>query len=236
MLKGKQSNQLWKQWDAKAQKEGIHKTVYFAHGDEYSGDWKNNKKSGKGTQRRKDGTVYDGDWKDDKRHGFGTLAMRLKSEKFDQYRKLYAGGWKNDKRHGYGTNYYREDQYYEGEWYEDKRSGWGRMYYSDGSIYEGEWFNDKRNGQGMHRLSNDNRYEGSWKDDKKHGSGKFFYLDKGQVYQGTWIDDVPKCGSLEGFDEERASNPPEFPIPVCTLADRESVLQEGVSQVLSEDT
>ena len=41
---------------------------------------------GKGTQRRKDGTVYDGDWKDDKRHGFGTLAMRLKSEKFDQYR------------------------------------------------------------------------------------------------------------------------------------------------------
>ena len=69
----------------------------------------------------------------------------------------------------------------------------------------------------LYSLGNDNRYEGSWKDDKKHGSGKFFYLDKGQVYQGTWIDDVPKCGSLEGFDEERASNPPEFPIPVVRI-------------------
>ena len=57
----------------------------------------------------------------------------------------------------------------------------------------------------LYSLGNDNRYEGSW---------KFFYLDKGQVYQGTWLDDVPKCGSLEGFDEERASNSPEFPIPV----------------------
>ena len=114
---------------------------------------------------------------------------------------------------GYGTNFYYEDEYYEGEWYADKKSGWGRMYYADGSVYEGEWYGDKRNGKGLLRLASGNRYEGSWSRDLKNGAGKFYYLDKGQVYVGNWVDDIAKCGTLEDLGRERAPDPPIYPIP-----------------------
>ncbi len=90
------------------------------------------------------------------------------------------------------------------------------MYYADGSLYEGEWYNDQKNGQGLIKLSNSNRYEGMWRDDMKNGDGKFLYLDKGQVYTGTWVDDIAKCGCVEDFGREGAPDPPVYPIPeVC---------------------
>ena len=62
-------------------------------------------------------------------------------------------------------------------------------------------------------TANGNRYEGSWQKDMKNGEGKFFYLDKGQVYTGTWVDDTAKCGTLEDFGREGAPDPPIYPIP-----------------------
>ncbi len=90
------------------------------------------------------------------------------------------------------------------------------MYYANGSVYEGEWYNDQRSGRGLIKLPNGNRYEGMWSEDMKNGDGKFLYLDKGQVYVGTWVDDIPKCGSMEDFGREGAPNPPVYPIPKVT--------------------
>ncbi|XP_013403272.1 MORN repeat-containing protein 3-like [Lingula anatina] len=141
---------LWKDWDYKAQKKGIRHTVYSVNGDEYTGEWLDNKKHGKGTYKWKStGAIYDGDWKNGKRNGFGTLST---PDGKGGFKKEYSGGWKNHMRHGYGTQYYSDNEYYEGEWYADKRSGWGRMYYANGNIYEGEWYDDMCNGQGMLRL------------------------------------------------------------------------------------
>ena len=47
----------------------------------------------------------------------------------------------------------------------------------------------------------------------KNGEGKFLYLDRGQVYTGTWVDDIAKCGTLEDVDRDSAPNPPPYPIP-----------------------
>lgn len=47
----------------------------------------------------------------------------------------------------------------------------------------------------------------------KNGEGKFLYLDRGQVYTGTWLDDIAKCGVLEDANREGATNPPLYPIP-----------------------
>lgn len=127
------------------------------------------------------------------------------------------------------------------------------MYYSDGSVYEGEWYGDKRNGKGLLRLTNGNRYEGSWSNDMKNGPGKFYYLDKGQVYVGNWVDDVAKYGTLEDFGREGAPDPPAYPIPEvraltpktivkcsaecmivclqCTLEDPSKVLQAAKEEV-----
>jgi hypothetical protein len=47
-LKQEQKNQpLWKEWDYKAQKKGVRHTVYSVNGDEYTGEWLDNKKDGK---------------------------------------------------------------------------------------------------------------------------------------------------------------------------------------------
>ncbi|XP_066917118.1 MORN repeat-containing protein 3-like [Clytia hemisphaerica] len=220
----KQNQPLWKEWDRRAQKEGQLNTFYSVNGDHYTGEWHNNTKHGKGAQFwKKTGALYDGDWKNNKRCGFGTLSIPNGNEE-GEYKKVYAGGWKNDKRHGHGTNYYTLTEYYEGEWYLNKRSGWGRMYYADGSIYEGEWLEDKRNGHGMLRLTDENRYEGQWKDGMKHGEGKFYHYNKGQVFLGTWLNDVAKCGTMEDFNRETAIDATKYPLPELELEDPKDVL------------
>ena len=129
--KPREKQPLWKEWDYNANKRGVRHTVYSVNGDEYTGEWLDNLKHGKGTYTWKTNkAMYDGDWAKGKRNGFGTYSL----PKGTSYRKVYAGGWKNDKRHGYGTNFYTDEEYYEGEWYADKRSGWGRMYYEDGKF------------------------------------------------------------------------------------------------------
>ncbi len=51
----------------------------------------------------------------------------------------------------------------------------------------------------------------------KNGPGKFFYLDKGQVYEGTWLDDIPKCGEMKDFNRETAPDATQYPIPSVSL-------------------
>ena len=67
-------------------------------------------------------------------------------------------------------------------------------------------------------LANENRYEGSWKEDKKHGDGKFYFLDSGQLYIGTWVNDIPKCGTCEEFGKDTATNPSPYPLPEVRFA------------------
>lgn len=66
-------------------------------------------------------------------------------------------------------------------------------------------------------TANDNRYEGQWKDGKKHGKGKFFYLDRGQLYTGVWCDDIPKCGTVEDFGRHEAPKPTTYPLPEVSV-------------------
>jgi len=225
---------LWKEWDYNANKRGLRHTVYTIKGDQYTGEWLNNRKHGKGTQKwAETGTMYQGDWKCGKRNGFGTLSIMLATD--SRYKRQYSGGWKNDKKHGYGTFYYTDDDYYEGEWFANNRCGWGRMYYTDGSIYEGEWYADKTEGHGMLRLANDNRYEGEWKDGKKSGRGKYYYLDNGQLFEGVWVDNIPKCGEMRDFDRKSAPEPTPFPVPKLEMVNPEEVLGEAEKLYLSDD-
>lgn len=42
----KKSELLWKEWDYKARKKGVHHTVYSVNGDRYTGEWDDNQKNG----------------------------------------------------------------------------------------------------------------------------------------------------------------------------------------------
>lgn len=65
-------------------------------------------------------------------------------------------------------------------------------------------------------TANNDRYEGGWKDGKKHGPGRFFFLDKGQLLEGIWVTDVPKCGIMIDFSRDAAPAPTQYPIPKVT--------------------
>uniref|UniRef100_A0A5F9C3A7 MORN repeat-containing protein 3 n=1 Tax=Oryctolagus cuniculus TaxID=9986 RepID=A0A5F9C3A7_RABIT len=208
----KKSETPWKEWDRKAQKNGLRHQVFAVNGDHYVGEWKDNMKHGKGTQFwKKKGAIYEGDWKYGKRDGYGTLS--LPDQEAGKYQRVYSGWWKNNKKSGYGIQFYGPKEYYEGEWCGDQRSGWGRMYYSNGDIYEGQWWNDQHEGEGMLRLKNGNRYEGYWQRGMKNGHGRFFHLDHGQLFEGFWVDDVAKCGTMIDFGRDEAPQPTQFPIP-----------------------
>ena len=60
---------------------------------------------------------------------------------------------------------------------------------------------------------NGNRYEGNWQRGVKNGSGRFFHLDHGQLFEGFWVDDVAKCGTMIDFGRDEAPQPTQFPIP-----------------------
>jgi hypothetical protein len=88
---------LWKDWDRRAQKHGLHATVYSTNKDEYIGEWLNNKRHGKGVYNYiKKGQIYEGEWFNNARHGFGNLSIKNKD---NIYKKVYSGGWKDDKKH-----------------------------------------------------------------------------------------------------------------------------------------
>lgn len=106
-------------------------------------------------------------------------------------------------------------------------------------------------------LANDNRYEGEWRADKKHGRGKFFYVTRGQLMEGLWIDDVCKTSEMKDFGRDQAILPTPYPLPgveiflkhsfsslvfssflsffQLTLANPEQVLAEAQSTIIAND-
>ncbi|XP_061783068.1 MORN repeat-containing protein 3 [Nerophis lumbriciformis] len=206
----------------RSKKCGPRVTVYSVNGDEYTGEWLDNKKHGWGTQVwKKLGTIYNGEWKCGKRDGYGTYSVANTKV----YAKKYCGEWRNGIKHGHGTYFYDNSAVYEGEWSEDRRSGWGRMLFNCGDVYEGEWMKDKEDGWGVLQFANGNWYEGSWKEGKKSGRGKFYYHDKAQLYEGLWVRGEAKCGTLSDSGRDDAPTPAKCPIPEVKLKDVKTVLQ-----------
>ena len=79
---------------------GTWKSV-SSFGEEYSGDWFEDKFHGKGTYNWPDGRHYKGEWKDGKMHGYGEM-------KYDDGCR-YEGHYANDKPHGHGIYYWPQN-------------------------------------------------------------------------------------------------------------------------------
>ena len=77
-------------------------------GDEYVGEFKDDKFHGQGTFIKADGAKYVGEFKDGKKHGQGTFTY-ADGEK-------YVGGYKDNEPHGQGTYTWADGSKYVGEW------------------------------------------------------------------------------------------------------------------------
>jgi len=83
-------------------------------GDQYSGNWHQDKKHGFGKYVWADGDVYEGQWHADLRHAEGTCTYANGDK--------YTGEWQNDMRHGWGRLVWADGNTFEGGWKNDNIS------------------------------------------------------------------------------------------------------------------
>ena len=156
--------------------------VEFDHGTIYEGDWKDNKKHGKGKLISNNGTttlVYEGDYQNDKIHGKGKIKYRND--------EVYEGEWEHGKMQGKGKSILPNGNVYEGDFVDGKQHGKGKYTFADGSVYDGYYENGKMHGKGTFTYADGQVYEGDWEESKRHGKGKAI-LANGEVYEGDWKD------------------------------------------------
>ncbi len=107
-----------------------------------------------GTITWPDGEQYVGEWKDDKRHGQGTYTFA----NGDQYVGEFKEGLIIKGTLTYGNNdFFPDGTVYDGEFsdiYEWMPDGEGTFTYIDGSIYSGEVWVEVRHGKGILTLPN----------------------------------------------------------------------------------
>ncbi len=161
-------------------KDGYSHTIY-------EGEWKDDKRNGRGKLTWANGDVYEGDFKNDKRNGRG-------KETYDNG-DFYEGEFKNGKVHGRGKETYANGDVYEGEWKDDKLHGRGKKTFANGDIYEGDFKDDVYHGRGKFTKPDGEGYEGEWTDGKKNGKGKITYAN-GDVYEGQWYNGRKKKRKL----------------------------------------
>lgn len=103
---------------------------------EYTGDWYEDKKHGRGTFFYKNGDRYDGYWVNGLPQGEGRMIYANEN--------IYEGQWHEGKRNGYGVLTKRDGDHFEGHWVNDLREGQGSYFYhSKNKLFVGEWVKDQ---------------------------------------------------------------------------------------------
>ena len=190
----------------------------FSHGETYSGEVRDGKRNGQGTNTWPDGGIYVGEFKNDKSHGQGTYTYSNGDSYVGEFKygerngqgtytwpngNIYVGEYKDGKRNGQGNHSLSSGQRYVGEHKNDKPHGQGTYTYPNGGSYVGEFKDGVRNGQGTFRWPNGNIYVGEFKDDKINGQGTLTYAD-GRKEEGIWKDNnFQYAQSAEKTEKER---------------------------------
>ena len=182
------------------------------------GQWRDNKKNGKGTYYFANGDKYVGDWVDDLRTGQGVFTYA----NGDRYERC-CSAMPRPSLHASRTlsvhtmNSIQAQVW--GQFKDGKKNGKGTYYYANGNKYMGDWVDENRTGQGVFTWPSGDRYErccsamprpslfasrtlpahtmnstevqmsGQFKDDKKNGKATC-YLANGDKYVGDWVDDL----------------------------------------------
>jgi len=192
----------------------------YPEGDIYEGEFKDDKKHGKGTYTWNDGSKYTGDWKNGKRDGNGTFTS--------SNGRVYSGDWLEDKKHGKGIIKHTSGTTYEGEWSNDKMHGKGKKVCRD-YTYDGSWKEGSKHGKGKKILANGDVFSGVWSGGKigngllKESSGAVYK----QVYNNGDLVSSKRCVSsqildmIDGSPSKRPRTGGEAAIGVHVLSKRD---------------
>ena len=160
--------------------------IVFKSGEEYEGDWLENRADGFGIYQSKE-VKYEGKWKCDRQEGIGTEIWSDGT--------TYTGEFKEGQKTGNGKFKYIDGSNYKGQFYNNQLHGKGIYVWPDGREYNGDWKYNKIDGEGVFKWPDGRKYIGHYKQDKKHGYGIFEWPD-GKKYKGYWLN-----GKQEGEGE-----------------------------------
>ena len=154
--------------------------ILYKNGDKYDGEWANDKYNGKGIYYFHDGSTYEGGYKDDLKCGKGRY-------KFASGNK-YEGNFENDVFNGDGVFVFADGKKYEGQFKNGKMEGKGTFTMKGGIKYVGDFVNDNFEGHGVLTIKGQGTYDGEFKNGKKNGHGTWTGSD-GPKQEGEWADD-----------------------------------------------
>lgn len=117
--------------------------------------WPDGTKQGLGQTLFPNGDCYAGEYKANKRDGKGVFWWQ-------EAAVVYCGEWSNNARNGYGRIVYPDGSRFLGEWKQNKKHGRGRYSYADGSSYDGIWVHDEKHGQGVYHFANGSSFVGTF--------------------------------------------------------------------------
>lgn len=168
----------------------------------YKGEFKDNKKQGKGTYVWANGDRYEGDFVDDEPSGRGKFTFNSGDRYEGEYAKrafngkgvfVAANGDKidgifvNNKASGQAVYVFTNGDKYEGEMVDGKMSGKGKFIAKGGDRWEATFVNDQAHGKGVYYFSNGDRYEGDFTNGAMTGKGTYFY-STGYRSEGSYVN------------------------------------------------
>ena len=112
--------------------------------EQYHGQALGEIKDGYGICYYENGDKYDGNWKDNKKEGKGSFFYNEKGE-------IYKGNFCNDLPNGMGIYYFKNGDRYEGMFKDGKMHGEGTIIFANGGKYKGEFKNDVKHGKGEYK-------------------------------------------------------------------------------------
>ena len=172
----------------------INQIKIFENG-KYEGIIIDDKREIKGVMIYNNGARYEGEWKDNKKNGKGIFISSHYLNCENKPGLKYEGEFFDDKFDGYGKVLYSNGDRYEGEWKNNKQYGKGILINFSGTRYEGEWIDGKIEGEGKYYMNNGDMYEGHFSNNKFNGYGKYFY-NNGNYIEGIFKDDRPTANSI----------------------------------------
>jgi len=146
-------------------KDGYWKDGNYVCG--YTGEYKDDQRSGYGTEEKPGGDVYKGEWRINMKDGQGT---------FTDSHGSYTGTWKADKRQGQGSITWVTGETYEGLWQDDKMAGQGTYTWP--------------NGQQPAAMKNVVKYTGGFSYNMFTGYGKCYNRKGRLVKKGYWSSNI----------------------------------------------
>ena len=201
---------------------------YYKIGTIYEGYWKEDKKSGIGTEKRYDGALYEGEFKNGKKNGIGIYYWKDNS--------IYFGEWQDNRCHGYGVFKNGNKSKYQGQFLFNKRDGYGELIkYNNASFYFGFWSNNKRKGFGVEfsyrKNENSKIYIGYWNRDYRHGYGMVLNKNYKNIY-GVWKKNKAKdiFKTKDEFDIKKKNYVDENLLPFFnkTFEEYEKIFKEMI--------